>query len=96
MCQSLSEFSSHICFRGQRPALDKDLRFGQCIQPLAVEKFIPEFPDEGFDVTFSLGAAGLEEEDGYAKIFEPVSNHGRREFRAVIRPNMFRLSPRQE
>ena len=78
------------------PALDKDLCFGQRIQHLAVEKFIPKLSDEGLDVAVLPEASGFDEERGYAKVFEPVPDRVRREFRAVIRPNMLRYSSRQE
>ena len=67
------------------PALDKDLRFRQRIQHLAVEKLIPELSDIGLDVAVFPGASGLDEECGYAKVFEPVPDCVRREFRAVVR-----------
>ena len=67
------------------PALDKDLRFRQRIQHLAVEMLIPELPDMGLDVAVFPGASGLDEECGYAKVFEPAPDRIRREFRAVVR-----------
>jgi hypothetical protein len=67
------------------PALDKDLRFRQRIQHLTIEQLIPELSDEGFDVAVFPRAPGLDEECGYAKVFEPVLDRIRREFRAVVR-----------
>jgi hypothetical protein len=66
------------------PALDKDLRLRQRVQHLAVEQLIPELPDIGLDVAVFPGASGLDEERGYAKVFKPVPDRFRREFRAVI------------
>jgi len=50
------------------PALDKDIRFGQCIQHLAIEKLVPELADIGLDVAVFPGASGLDVECRYSNI----------------------------
>ena len=78
------------------PALDKDLRFRQRIQHLAVEELIPQLPDIGLNISVFPGASGLDEEGGHAKVFEPSPDRVCRELRAVIRPNMFGHPTHQE
>jgi hypothetical protein len=72
------------------PPFDEYLGLPEGIEDLSIEQFVSEFPVEAFAVAVFPWAARFDIQGPYPRVFQPLANSLGGEFRAVIRPDMFR------
>ena len=78
------------------PRLDHDPGFGESVEDLTVEKFIPEFAVERFDVSVFPWTAGFDVGGLGADGGDPRAERRSDELRPIVRSNMSRDAPQDE